>query len=405
MERSFAMDLSAVRIHQSRELEAHGAAALTGGDRIYFALGRYSPRGMTGQKLLAHELTHVAQQRLGRVRGPSAAGGAIRDVPTLEAEADRVASRVAGGLPAEIAAPGAEIGPGGGGGGGAVFQPMWILRDGQRVEVPDGYELQPGESLAGMPKRKREEASSSSPEADLPESSSTGLKRPAVEASPAQPTPNALDAFTRYPELQGHLFQHLSVPDTMRLGQVSRPLHEAVQTGSVVPHLQGKRSVGGHNFWSTDPIEEDKRYFKPMSGLGVSADVPHISEQIGHPSHLTDVAAMHWDNPHSSMGPGLLPSKLQFQQAGPASPSGSYTLGAVDTPVKPQAGRVLTHAPPEAGEYPGTYIETKSLNKALKGPLPASYPRTRLTSEQASTPLAEVAPRWEGQEVRKKERR
>lgn len=42
-----------------------GAAAMTLGERIFFAAGQFQPQEPTGSALLAHELTHVIQQRRG----------------------------------------------------------------------------------------------------------------------------------------------------------------------------------------------------------------------------------------------------------------------------------------------------------------------------------------------------
>jgi hypothetical protein len=73
MEAAFGRDFGAVRIHQgpdadtlSRQLQAR---AFTSGADIFFASGGYRPAGSSGQALLAHELTHVAQQgAAGRIR-------------------------------------------------------------------------------------------------------------------------------------------------------------------------------------------------------------------------------------------------------------------------------------------------------------------------------------------------
>jgi hypothetical protein len=56
-----------VRIHHGAEADrlsrAAKARALTVGRDIYFRKGEYDPETMPGRKLLAHELTHVVQQR------------------------------------------------------------------------------------------------------------------------------------------------------------------------------------------------------------------------------------------------------------------------------------------------------------------------------------------------------
>jgi hypothetical protein len=66
MEASFGVDFSPVRVHTgpaaaslSDDLDA---IAFTHGRHIYFAPGAYSPGTSAGQRLLAHELTHVVQQ-------------------------------------------------------------------------------------------------------------------------------------------------------------------------------------------------------------------------------------------------------------------------------------------------------------------------------------------------------
>jgi hypothetical protein len=66
----FGHDFSSVRIHTddgsaavSREL---GARAFTVGEDVAFGPGRYAPHTQDGRQLIAHELTHVVQQRQGQ---------------------------------------------------------------------------------------------------------------------------------------------------------------------------------------------------------------------------------------------------------------------------------------------------------------------------------------------------
>jgi len=67
MSASLGDSFSDVRVHT--DSLAHSLArsvqarAFTTGADIYFASGEYSPRSSAGQQLLAHELTHVVQQR------------------------------------------------------------------------------------------------------------------------------------------------------------------------------------------------------------------------------------------------------------------------------------------------------------------------------------------------------
>ena len=67
----FGSDFSAVRIHTdssaanaARQLSAQ---AFTTGSDIFFGTGKYQPETAEGQRLLAHELTHVVQQSAGRM--------------------------------------------------------------------------------------------------------------------------------------------------------------------------------------------------------------------------------------------------------------------------------------------------------------------------------------------------
>lgn len=99
MERSFGHDFSRVRVHtdaraasSARQLDA---AAYTVGSTIAFGAGRYRPGTPAGQRLLAHELSHVVQQPTSSGQAPltlSQGAGA------LDREADRAASRVGLGL-------------------------------------------------------------------------------------------------------------------------------------------------------------------------------------------------------------------------------------------------------------------------------------------------------------------
>lgn len=63
METLFKADFSDVRIHTSRRVARFGAAALTCGHHIVFSPLHFQPDVEFGRFLLAHELTHVLQQR------------------------------------------------------------------------------------------------------------------------------------------------------------------------------------------------------------------------------------------------------------------------------------------------------------------------------------------------------
>jgi hypothetical protein len=69
MESRFGADFGQVRIHTDERAAASanalGAYAYTQGNHVAFADGRYDTASTAGQKLLAHELTHVMQQERG----------------------------------------------------------------------------------------------------------------------------------------------------------------------------------------------------------------------------------------------------------------------------------------------------------------------------------------------------
>jgi hypothetical protein len=91
-------DLSAVRVHHdprhnSMARSIH-ARAFTVGPDIFFGRGFYRPGTLEGDRLLAHELTHVIQQRTGRVQGTQIEPGLSMTEAGdgHEQEADRVAA-------------------------------------------------------------------------------------------------------------------------------------------------------------------------------------------------------------------------------------------------------------------------------------------------------------------------
>ncbi|MHA6485339.1 eCIS core domain-containing protein [Paenibacillus sp. strain BS8-2] len=97
MERSLGADFSDVRIHTGTQANKVGALAYTQGSDIHFAPGEYNPESQSGQQLLGHELTHVVQQKEGRVSPTAqlATGHQLNDNPALESEADRLGAKAA----------------------------------------------------------------------------------------------------------------------------------------------------------------------------------------------------------------------------------------------------------------------------------------------------------------------
>jgi hypothetical protein len=100
MESSFGHDFGGVRVHTgataSRSAEAVHAQAYTVGDDIVFRSGSYQPDTPSGRHLLAHELTHVVQQRSGPVDGTPTGDGVSLSDPSdrFEQAAEEVAEEL-----------------------------------------------------------------------------------------------------------------------------------------------------------------------------------------------------------------------------------------------------------------------------------------------------------------------
>ncbi|MCX6629085.1 MAG: DUF4157 domain-containing protein [Candidatus Solibacter sp.] len=102
MESAFGSEFRGVRVHTGPEAEtlARGlnARAFTSGEDIFFRQGEYQPATGEGEKLLAHELAHVVQQKQGRVAAPQGKGGAVAEDKDLESEADRMSEQACAGM-------------------------------------------------------------------------------------------------------------------------------------------------------------------------------------------------------------------------------------------------------------------------------------------------------------------
>jgi hypothetical protein len=100
MESRFGNDFGGVRVHTdaraSDSAKAVQAHAYTVGNDIVFQSGHYAPETDAGRHMLAHELTHVVQQRSGPVSGTPAPGGIKISEPSdsFEQEAERHAGTI-----------------------------------------------------------------------------------------------------------------------------------------------------------------------------------------------------------------------------------------------------------------------------------------------------------------------
>ena len=88
MESALGADFTGVRVHSgpaaADAVQGLGSLAVTVGDDVAFAPGQYRPGNPVGDALLAHELSHVVQQRGG--------SGGTQQESALEADADASAA-------------------------------------------------------------------------------------------------------------------------------------------------------------------------------------------------------------------------------------------------------------------------------------------------------------------------
>jgi len=115
MESRLGADFGDVRVHtdatasaSAKSVQAH---AYTVGSDVVFQSGKYAPESDSGKRMLAHELTHVVQQRSGPVDGTPAEGGIKISHPSdsfeqaAESSADRAMSAQPAGAAAASPAP------------------------------------------------------------------------------------------------------------------------------------------------------------------------------------------------------------------------------------------------------------------------------------------------------------
>jgi hypothetical protein len=88
-------DLSDVRVHADDTADtlnrSVSARAFATGSDVYFAKGEYNPGSASGDKLIAHELAHVVQQRGASASGPLAVS---QPGDAMEQEAESVADKL-----------------------------------------------------------------------------------------------------------------------------------------------------------------------------------------------------------------------------------------------------------------------------------------------------------------------
>jgi Domain of unknown function (DUF4157) len=134
MESRLGADFSDVRVHTdakaSESAQSVQAHAYTVGSNVVFQSGKYAPESDSGKRMLAHELTHVVQQRSGPVAGTPAPGGIKVSHPSdsFEQAAESTAERV--------------MSPGQGATAPAAAAPASIQREGEEEEELQGTFVQ-----------------------------------------------------------------------------------------------------------------------------------------------------------------------------------------------------------------------------------------------------------------------
>jgi hypothetical protein len=170
MEQAVGHDFGNVEVHTDAKAADSArsvqAQAYTVGNHIVFGEGRYQPATPEGRRTLAHELTHVVQQRQGPVDGTEAPGGIRVSDPSdrFEQEAESVADGV-------MSAPATDAAPTSGGGEPAQREaaapvaetPVQRQADGEQAEEEE--EAPPAELESAGPDQAGAAPEAAGPEA------------------------------------------------------------------------------------------------------------------------------------------------------------------------------------------------------------------------------------------------
>jgi hypothetical protein len=182
MEAATGHDYGDVQVHSdgaaaasAKSVQAH---AYTVGNHVVFGEGRYQPDTAEGRHTLAHELTHVVQQRQGPVDGSDAAGGIKLSDPgdRFEREAESVAATVSSGAGGDAPTPA----------GGAGAAPV------QR-HAETGTEEPAVQRQAAGGEEENEEAPGAEAAAPAPEAAAEAPAEAVPEEQEEEPTVSKLD--------------------------------------------------------------------------------------------------------------------------------------------------------------------------------------------------------------------
>src|SRR5579862_5476594 len=131
MSARFGHDFSQVKVHTDSQASSLASSlnanAYTVGEDIVFAEGEYQPGTSSGDKLIAHELTHVAQQAIANGDGE---GVSDKDQPAEREAQSAAAKAVSGGSINVQSAPDAAVSRDGDddkkdGSGGGFWSSVW----------------------------------------------------------------------------------------------------------------------------------------------------------------------------------------------------------------------------------------------------------------------------------------
>jgi hypothetical protein len=171
METRFGHDFGDVRVHTDGaahdSAKSVNAQAYTVGSNIVFQRDKYDPGSDSGKHMLAHELTHVVQQRSGPVDGTDAGGGVKVSDPSdrfereAVANADRLMSAPALGpaAAASAAGPAVQRCEDGGHSSEESVQRMTVQREEEAPAAEEGEEEKMAQTFVQREEETEEEVS------------------------------------------------------------------------------------------------------------------------------------------------------------------------------------------------------------------------------------------------------
>lgn len=189
MQRAFGTGFGRVKVHRGKEAEAFDAAAFTTRERIFLPKNAPDLSSPEGQAVLSHELTHVLQQRSGRVR-VKGGGVSVDPHPHLEQEAKAAGDAVSHGqAPVLGSHPSGEAteAP-----GGAAVQRLSEDEEGielQPLRGRNGGHDQDEPAKAETPKTEEKPAAEEKPEAEAKPEAEEGA---GTDAAKDKPKPSKL---------------------------------------------------------------------------------------------------------------------------------------------------------------------------------------------------------------------